>query len=255
MPLNFDQLKQKILHKTQASQNVPELQAERPVAPAKRAFVSNPKTSGLKRGLLDVKSVLAEGNYKLFLKPLIFLLIVFICAKFLMGKMAAQKEVIIDKVSALSIQKEHQADYLVNKDRLLRLEPAFPDINQKGDWLLQALMKTFDSHKIQSNIDGNVTENSDENRVVVSQDVSFQQSFRDLGKFLADVESGDDFMRISELTINKLLDPDSLGENAIRVRFSTVFPKEKYAKKLFKDYDKQMAEIAAATSRQGGTTK
>ena len=261
MPLDFEKLKQGMFNR-QANQGAAQSQPQ--VASAKKSAVSNAKVSAFKKGLLDVKTVIEEGNYKLFLKQLIFLLIVFICATFLMGKMAAQKAIIVDKVAALAIQKENQGDYLANKERLLRLEPLFPDLSQKGDWLLQTLMKEFDSHKIQANIDGNVIENADDTRVVISQDVSFQQGFSDLGNFLADVENGDDFVRITELSITKLLDPAVLGENSVKVRFNTVFPKEKYAKKLFKDYDKQMAQIQgektpatepAVSQGKGGTAK
>ena len=111
-------------------------------------------------------------------------------------------------------------------------------------------MKAFAAHQIQADINGNVAEKVNENYTMLTQDVTFRRSFADVGKFLADVESGDDFLRISGLTITKLMDAASLGENTVNVRFNTVFPREKYAKRLFKDYTQQMKQIEAEMAAQ-----
>ena len=60
---------------------------------------------------------------------------------------------------------------------------------------------------------------------------------------MADIENGDDFLRISNLVVTKLADKDSLGNNSVTIQFSTVFPNNKYAAALFKDYAAQMEKI------------
>lgn len=208
--------------------------------PAAKKQSSNPIIRSFKQGIEDIRAVFAEGNYKLFLKQFCVVVLAFLGLRFLLGKLNAQKAVFTDRISAISIQQTNQTDYLDNKDRLLRLEPMFPDLSAKNEWLLRAIMSAFDTHKIHPNIDGNVTENVGNDYTVVSQPVNFQQKFADLGKFLADVESGDDFLRVSELTLNKVVENDLLGFNAVTLRFNTVFPKEKYGPKLFKDYAEQI---------------
>ncbi len=240
MPLDWEKLKQRVSSR-------PAQQTAEELAPAlePKPKAVHPLVEGMKKGVSDIKAVLAEGNYKLFAKQIVVVLLAFLGVRFLMGKLSAQKEQIMDKISALSIQQTNESDYLANKERLLHLEPLFPDLAKKNEWLLQTLMKTFEDHKIQANIDGNATENVATDYTTVAQLVTFQQGFMPLGKFLADVENGDNFLRISEITISKVTDPALLGENSVSVRFNTLFPKEKYAKRLFKDYTQQMAQIEA----------
>ena len=106
-------------------------------------------------------------------------------------------------------------------------------------------MTLFSKHELAPKIDGNFAENAQKVYTVASQSVSFQQSFAELGKLLADMENGDDFIRASEVSISKLTTQEGLGENTITVKFNTVFPKEKYAPKLFKDYAAQMEKLKA----------
>ncbi len=238
MPLDWEKLKQRITnHSAKQEEPVPA------VEPKPKAV--NPLVTEMKQGVQDIKAVLAEGNYKLFAKQIVVILLAFLGVRFLMGKLSVQKEQIVDKISALSIQQTNESDYLANKERLLNLEPLFPDLAKKNEWLLQTLMKIFEDHKIQANIDGNAVENVATDYTTVAQLVTFQQGFMPLGKFLADVENGDNFLRISEITISKITDTALLGENSVSVRFNTLFPKEKYAKRLFKDYAQQMAQLEA----------
>jgi hypothetical protein len=88
----------------------------------------------------------------------------------------------------------------------------------------------------------------------MSQEVSFKESFANVGKFVADVENGDDFLRLSNITISKVMDSASLGQNTVTMRFATLFPKEKYAKRLFKDYEQQMKKINAQAAPAANTS-
>ena len=202
----------------------------------------------LKQGLNDVKAMLEEGNIKLFVKQLAVIALAFWGVWTWMGKLKTQKDQIEDRVSAISLQQTHQDDYLTNKDRLLRLEPLFPDMGKKNEWLVQTLMRAFADHNVQATINGNAVEKVESNYTIVSQEVAFRDSFANLGRFLADIENGNDFLRVSSLTISKLTDANSLGLNSIGIRFNTVFPKDKYAKRLFKDYAEQMKKIEAETT-------
>ncbi|MBQ3667531.1 MAG: hypothetical protein II913_05705 [Elusimicrobiaceae bacterium] len=248
MAFDFNKLKQRIAP-GKTSTPVPQT-GNTVVSSSDKPAASNTKMSAWKQGLADVKAVFDEGKYQLFVKQFIVVLLAFLGVRFLVGKLSVEKEQIVDRVSAISIQQTNQDDYLANKSRLLRLEPLFPDVGKKNEWLVQTLMKAFSAHQIQADINGNVAEKVNENYTMLTQDVTFRRSFADVGKFLADVESGDDFLRISGLTITKLMDAASLGDNTVNVRFNTVFPREKYAKRLFKDYAQQMKQIEAETAAQ-----
>ncbi len=232
MPLDLESLKQRFM--------------KRPANDPAAAKPGNTgKVGALQQGFKDIQAVFEEGNFKLFVKQLVVILLVFLGVRFLLGKLTEQKNKIADQMAAISMQQSNQDEYLANKERLLLLEPLFPDISKKNEWMLQTLMKAFSDHKIDGNINGNSTEKTEGSSTVVTQEVTFQKPFNQIGQFLADIESGDAFLRVSNLTINKLNDPNQLGENSVNVTFNTVFPKEKYAPKLFKDYDKRIKELAA----------
>ena len=217
--------------------------AKQPVSKKKAAITANPWVAQWQQGVRDIKSVLQEGKFKLFAKQVVVLLLVFLGVRYMGGKLSAEKAELSDKISAISIQQTNQEDYLENKDRLLRLEPLFPDMAKKNDWLLRQIMDTFEAHQIKPNIDGNVVEKAGDTYTVVTQPVTFQQSYNELGQFLADIENGDPFLRISNMTITKLTDAASLGKNTVNLRFNTLFPKDKYAPRLFRDYTQQMKAI------------
>ncbi len=214
--------------------------------------------ANMKHGLDDIKRVIDEGNYKLFVKQLIVLLLVFLGVRYFNDKLTQQQNNYKDQISAISIQQTHEQDYLDNKARLIRLEPAFPDMANKNEWLLRKIMDVLEGHRIQANISGNIVESSTENYTVTAQPVTFQQEFFALGKFLEDIENGDDFLRISELSIAKVTDTALLGTNNVTMKFNTLFPKEKYGPRLFKDYAKQMQELKASqtpAASDGATEK
>ena len=127
----------------------------------------------------------------------------------------------------------------------MRLEALFPDQQQKSDWMPSTLMSLFGKHDLSPKLDGNFTENAQRTYTIVSQSISWQQNYKKLGKMLADLENGDAFVRVSEVSISKLTGKEVLGDNTVSVKFNTVFPKEKYAQKLFKDYKQQMEKINA----------
>lgn len=259
MPFDFDKLKQRFMKQKPEEGEVLPVEVKMPEEEAKPSALAT-KLSPIKQGFADIKATLEEGNIKLFVKQVAVIMLAGWGVWTLTGKLSAQKAQINDRVYALSLQQTHQDDYMSNKDRLLRLEPLFPDMGKKNEWLIKTLMNAFGTHDIQANINGNAVEKVESNYTVVSQDVTFKGSFAELGNFLADVENGKDFLRISGVSLTKLTDTNSLGKNTINIKFNTVFPKEKYGKRLFKDYDKQMkllqeAEAAAEKSAEESTEK
>lgn len=242
MAFDFNKLKKRFSRSKngEASAEVKEVIVD--TKPVKQSALSK-KLAPVKQGLADIKTALDEGNIKLFLKQMAVILIACWGAWQLIGKMSSKKAVIKDHMSAIALQQTHQDDYLENKERLLHLEPLFPDTDKKNEWLIKTLMGAFGTHDIQADINGNAVESAASNYTIMSQEVTFRESFANLGRFMADIENGGDFLRVSQLNITKLTDANSLGKNSINLRFNTVFPKEKYGKRLFKDYDQQIKKI------------
>ena len=208
-----------------------------------------PIIAKFKQELQDLKAVLEEGKYQLFIKQVVALLACFLVVRFVCGKLETKKEALRDQIAAISIQKDNKADYLENKQQLLLLEPLFPDVAEKNEWMLRRLIKFFDDRHISPNIDGNPAESSGGIYTVFTQPVTFTQGFAALGRLVEDVENGDDFLRISEITITKLTG-EKLGENTVDMKFNTVFPREKYGPKLFKDYEQQIQKLQARQKKE-----
>ncbi len=204
----------------------------------KKAWLAN-----FQQGLLDIRVVLEEGKFSLFVKQLVVLLAVFLLVRYGYKNLATKKAKIKDDIESLQIQQANKSDYLENKKYLLRLEPLFPDVEQKGTWMLARISDIFEKHKIQANIDGNVSENAQQFYIVGSQPATFTESFKRTGELIADIENGDDLFRITNFMLTKQTDKENLGSNAVTIQFNTVFPKNKYAATLFKDYAAQMEQI------------
>ncbi len=229
-------------------------------AAKKKTFSSNPKIAKIQHNLEDLQVTFQEGKYNLFIRQFVVLVLVFLAVRFLCGKFAQSRAAIKDKIAAINIQRNNKEEYLNNKQRLLQLEPLFPDLANKNDWLLRQLIRSFDLHKMTPTVDGNVAETAGKEYLIVSQPVKFQQSFSRMGKLIAGIENGDNFLRISNISITKLTNPDALGENEVVATFNTIFPREKYGPKLFKDYNEQIKKLQAAqgkpsqtaTAKQGG---
>ena len=131
MAFDFNQLKQRF-SKQGATQDPAATQQVQTATTAPKPAKTSPKVEALKRGFLDIKAVCEEGKIKLFAKQVVVVLLAFFGVRYLVGKINAQKEVVMDRISAIAIQQTHQDDYVANKDRLLRLEPLFPDIAKKN---------------------------------------------------------------------------------------------------------------------------
>ncbi|MBP5404055.1 MAG: hypothetical protein J6Y17_03075 [Elusimicrobiaceae bacterium] len=218
-------------------------------AAKKKTFSSNPRIAKIQHNLEDLQVTFQEGKYSLFVKQFVVLILVFLAVRFLCGKFSQSRAAIKDKIAAINIQRNNKEEYLTNKQRLLRLEPLFPDLAKKNDWLLRQLVESFGLHKMTPTVDGNVVETAGKEFLTVSQPVKFQQTFSRIGRLIADIENGDNFLRISEISITKLNSPDALGENEVVATFNTIFPREKYGPKLFKDYNEQMKKIKAAQEK------
>jgi len=190
-----------------------------------------------KKGFVDIKLVLEEQNFKLFLKQAVVIALLFIAYRYANSALLHKKENVLGQIDAVVAQQDNEKDYLANKKKLLDLEPRFPDLSDKNDWLLRQVIGIFREAKMTPNISSAPTEDSSNSGyVVVSLPVSLRSSYGDFGRLLADIENRDEYIRVSEFSLTK--EKTVIGQNNIQLKFNTVFPKEKIASALFKDMKK-----------------
>lgn len=192
----------------------------------------------VKKGLKDIKLVLEEGNYKLFLKQLVVIIVLIFAYRYVNTMLHNQQDGIAGQIEAVHAQQNNEQAYLTNKKKLLELEPRFPDLETKNDWLLRQVVAIFKDSTIQPSIGSSQSENTSNNGyTVVSLPVSIEASYNDFGKLLASIENKDEMLRVSEFFIDK--QENSLGFNNIKMQINTIFPKEKIAKTMFKEEAKK----------------
>ena len=207
---------------------------------------NNKQVEALKKGFQDIQTVMQEGNYKLFVKQFVAVLVVFLGFKYCSGQFADKINNYNGQMDAIHMQQSSEREYMTNKDLLFELEPRFPDISDKNGWLTSQILGVFKEAELTPQMDGSQTEDaSNPTYEAVSLQVSSEMDFTRFARFLADIENNDEYLKVSDFSITKDTDPEHLGNNKISMKFNTIFPKEKIAKKLFKDYDKIMAQKRA----------
>lgn len=204
----------------------------------------NKAVSKLKQGFQDIQTVAQEGNFKLFLKQFIVVLIVFLLFRHLSGKFAAKVQNFAGQMEAVRVQQVNEQEYERNKKLLMSLEPQFPSVEMKNEWLLSKIIEIFKEIGVAPEVPSTPAEDaSNPTYVVSSLQASYtQKGFDEFAKFLAGIESRDEYIRVSNFIVEKNTDSNQVGVNKISMKFNTIFPKEKIAKSMFKDYDRLIAQ-------------
>ncbi len=213
---------------------------------------SNQFVTGLKQGLKDIKTVAQEGNFKLFAKQIVVIVVFVFLLRYAYGKFNAQISQDQEQMNSISVQQQSAQDYIANKNKLLTLEPRFPDISIKNEWLLSKILGIFKEQEITPQIDGSQTEdNNNPTFVAVGQTVGMNMEFMPLAHFVEKIENEQDYLRISEVSITKNTDPNAIGDNKVTLRFNTIFPKEKIGAKMFSDYSQLVQEKRSGKKSKG----
>lgn len=209
--------------------------------------------NSLKKGFQDIQTVIQDGNFKLFAKQVVVIIALIFLLRYANGKFAAQIAQNTEQVNSIQIQQQSEQDYLTNKERLFSLEPRFPDVDKKNEWLISQILDLFQAANVQPQLEGTQSEDaSNATYVVAGQNVGAAMGYMQLGKFLERIENDPNYIRISEVSITKDTDPNAIGNNKIGLRFNTIFPKEKIGAKLFKDYEQQIEERREKNGKKGG---
>lgn len=200
----------------------------------KSVKTQNKWMEALSGGFRDIKLVLEEGNYKLFLKQAAFIIVIFLAYRYASDMLAEKRSGIVTKVDAVHAQQNNEKEYLANKQKLLELEPRFPDVSAKNDWLLRQIVSVFKDSNLTPKIGSSQAEDtSNVGYTVAAVPVDVEASYGDFARLMADIENRDEFLRVTEFSLIK--HNERLGANTIKMRINTVFLKEKIVPVMFKD--------------------
>ncbi|MGN0025326.1 MAG: hypothetical protein ACI351_07870 [Candidatus Avelusimicrobium sp.] len=204
---------------------------------------TNKHVEALKKGFQDIQTVMQEGNYKLFVKQFIAVLVVFLGFKYCNGQFNEKINNYNGQMEAIRMQQSSEREYMTNKELLFELEPRFPDISDKNGWLVSQILGIFKEANLAPQVEGAQAEDSSNpTYVAASLKVNSEMDFTRFANFLADIENSEEYLKVSDFSIAKDTDPEHLGNNKISMKFNTIFPKEKIAQTMFKDYAQIMAK-------------
>ena len=210
---------------------------------AKKAKKPNKYVEQLQRGFRDIQTVAEEGNFKLFLKQFIVIALVVLAWHQLTGKFASKIQNLEGQVDAIKAQQLNEKEYAANKKLLISLEPRFANIEDKGEWLLREILDIFQKAELTPNVSGSQVEDSNNpTYLLASMQVESAVEYATFARLLASIENRKEFIKISGFNLEKDKDPNRLGMNKVSIRLSTIFPKEKIAKQLFKDYNQLVGD-------------
>lgn len=197
---------------------------------------TNKFVEAFKKGLQDIQLVAQEGNYKLFAKQIIVVVLIFFVFKWASGKFADKVSNFRGQIDAIRVQQTSEQEYMASKKKLLDLEPRFPDLADKNEWLISQIMDTFKSQKLTPTLDSAQKEDvANPAFVVVSVPVGLNTSFDKFANVLAAMENKKEYVKLSQFDLVKEMDPNNVGQNKVTMTINTIFPKEKVAASIFKD--------------------
>lgn len=193
----------------------------------------NKFVESIKQGFADIKTVLQEGNVKLFIKQAAVVIVIILLYRGAVKKLNQQNQDIRGQIAAISAQQNNEKEYAASKKKLLDLEPRFPDLSAKNDWLLRQVVSVFKDAHVTPRMASAQTESAAGGYTVASIPVDFEVSYEDFGKLMANIENRKEYLKVSEFSLTKQTEP--IGNNAIKIQLNTIFPKEKLAKTMFKN--------------------
>ncbi len=214
---------------------------------------TNKYAGQLKQGFRDIRTVLEEGNVKLFLKQGIVILLVVLAWNQLTGKFTTKIQNLNGQMEAINAQQVNEGEYMTNKKLLISLEPRFASIDSKNEWLLRQILDIFQKAKLVPNVSGSQVEDaSNPTYLVASMQVGSAMGYKTFAELLASIENRKEYIKISNFVMEKDKDPNHIGNNKVSVKLNTIFPKEKIAKSMFKDYDQL---VGSSDKKKSGQKK
>ena len=188
--------------------------------------------ASIEKGFKDMQLVLQEGNVKLFAKQLVVIIAIFLVFRYFNNSFQQKINNYRGQMDAIRSQQTNEQEYMASKKRLLELEPRFPDTASKSEWLMTQILDVFAQAKLTPKFSGTQAENTtNPNYTLANLEVASNASWLEFAQLIASVENRPEYLRISEFSLEKLNETNMLGQNKIKLKVNTLFPKEKLAPK------------------------
>ena len=195
--------------------------------------LSNKFVESVKQGFNDIKLVMEEGNYNCssaVCGHYCGVSAVPVCRRGFAGKIGKYS----GADSAIEAQFTMQNEYMASKQKLLELEPRFPDVSAKNDWLLRQIVAVFrDSNVTPTLGSAQAEDTSNSGYTVAGIPVTMVLRYGDFGRLLANIENKKQYLRVFRSYADQT--GGNQGQNESTIRINTIFPQEKIAAKMFKD--------------------
>ena len=157
-------------------------------------FDKNKIVEDLKKGFQDIQTVAQEGNVKLFVKQFVAVLVVFLLFRYCNGKFSEKIANYNGQMEAIRVQQTSEQEYQSNKKKLISLEPRFPDVEAKNEWLLSQVLGIFKEAKVTPQMEGTQAEdNSNASFLATSLQVNAEMPYDAFAELLAGVENKDEY--------------------------------------------------------------
>lgn len=175
-------------------------------------------------GLIDIKNMLLEQNFRPFIRPVLVVLMVAIVVSILNNRSETKILEMKRKVEAQQAEVENEVEYRQSKETYERLIKNLPPTDKKNEWLLAEMVSIFSKIGVESTRTGKHNLEESDIFTLASVNVEAELDYSQLGKMVEAIENNKYFMRISELTVTRA--DGSLGKVQINMRVHTVFVNE-----------------------------
>lgn len=175
-------------------------------------------------GLIDIKNMLLEQNFRPFIRPVLVVLTVAIVVSILNNRSETKILEMKRKVEAQQAEVENEVEYRESKGIYEQLVKQLPPADKKNEWLLAEMVSIFSKTGVESTRTGKHNLEESDIFTLSSVNVEAELDYAQLGKMVEAIENNKYFMRISDLTITRA--DGSLGKVQINMKVHTVFVNE-----------------------------
>ncbi|MGC8867368.1 MAG: hypothetical protein ACP5PA_04055 [Elusimicrobiales bacterium] len=171
----------------------------------------------------DVQAVYNEKGAEPFKKPLVISLIVIIALYILYHSSSSRLSDIKDRIKWIESIKDYYNEYTSSKETIKRYSSKVAAWKDKDDFLNYTLTSIASKNGIAFSSLEAQKEMTFDRVYYVTKQVKFTTTYEKMIKFLAEIETSELFLEISQITISKKENPNQLGEVDVDLTLGTIF--------------------------------
>lgn len=173
--------------------------------------------------LQDVQAIYNEAGFEPFKKPAIVSLLLIFISYFLYNNSKSSLIEKRERYDWLNLMKANYNEYAAAKNTLRRYSNNIPSLKNKDDFLNYTLNSIASKNGISFSSVESQKEMQYNKIVYVTKQVKFTTTFENLIKFIAEIESNDVFIEITQINIRKKENPHQIGLLDVEMTVATIF--------------------------------